>query len=162
MRLEMIGMQFDQAGHDQVAAGVRAACGRVALAISGDAAIRKSDPAAFDHAIRQNNPGVADNRFGPCRSHISRLPSCRGGKRYHVANSAGDRRRISSSWTMATMATPARIFSSIRSTTMARLTASRDAYAHPTPYTRRLKPRDAALFCPDGHLSALCDLSCSC
>src|SRR5947208_1256306 len=66
------------------------------------------------------------------------------------------------SWTMATMATPARIFSSIRSTTMARLTASRDAYAHPTPYTRRLKPRDAALFCPDGHLSALCDLSCSC
>ena len=90
MRLEMIGMQFDQAGHDQVAAGVRAACGRVALAISGDAAIRKSDPAAFDHAIRQNNPGVADNRFGPCRSHISRLPSCRGGKRYHVDNSVGD------------------------------------------------------------------------
>jgi len=90
MRLEMVGVQFDQAGHDQVAGGVRAACGRVTLAIPGDAAIRKSDPAVFDHAIRQNNPGVADNGFGPCRSHISRLPSCRGGKRCHVDHPVGD------------------------------------------------------------------------
>jgi hypothetical protein len=83
-------MQFDQAGHDQVAAGVLAACGRVTLTIPGDAAIRKSDPAAFDHAIRQNNPGVADNSFGPGRSHISGLPSCRGGKQGHVDDPVGD------------------------------------------------------------------------
>src|SRR5438105_2316155 len=61
MRLEMIGMQFDQAGHDQVAAGVRAACGRVALAISGDAAIRKCDPAAIYHVAA---PGTDLDRFG--------------------------------------------------------------------------------------------------
>jgi hypothetical protein len=90
MRLEMIGVQFDQAGHDQVAAGVRAACGRVTLPIPGDAVIRKSDPAAFDHAIRQNNPGIADNGFEPGRSHISGLPSCRGGKRGHVDDPVGD------------------------------------------------------------------------
>jgi hypothetical protein len=90
MRLEMICVQFDQAGHDQVAAGVFTARGRAALAISGDAAIRKSNPAAFDHAIRQNNPGVADNGFGPCRSHLRILPSCRGGKRCNINDPVGD------------------------------------------------------------------------
>jgi len=90
MRLQMIGVQFDQAGHDHVAAGVRAASGCVTLAIPGDAAISESDPAAFNHAIRQNNPGVADNGFGARRSHISCLPSCRGGKRGDVDNPIGD------------------------------------------------------------------------
>ncbi len=67
MRLEMIGVQFDQAGHHQVAAGVLAAIGRVALAEFGDAAIGKRNPAALDHAIRQHDAGVAEDGFRLCR-----------------------------------------------------------------------------------------------
>ena len=61
MRFEVIGVQFDQAGHDHVAGGVLAARGGVALAVFGDTAIRKSDPAALDHAVRQHDPRVADD-----------------------------------------------------------------------------------------------------
>jgi putative phosphonate metabolism protein len=70
MRFEVIGVQLDQAGHDQVAAGILAAGRRLAVAELGDAAIGDGDPAALDHVIRQNDPGVAKDGFGSGRSHL--------------------------------------------------------------------------------------------
>src|SRR5258708_16147842 len=111
----MIGVKLDQARHDQVAIGVFASRRRVAFAEFGNASIRKGDPAALDHAIRQHDPGVANNGFGFGRSHLKHLPSCRN---FHAA-AANDvtstirsaiKWRIPSSWTMATMATPWRFF----------------------------------------------------
>jgi hypothetical protein len=51
-------MQFDQAGHDEVAAGVLACRRRMAFAEFRNAAIGKGDPAGLDNAVRQNNPGI--------------------------------------------------------------------------------------------------------
>ena len=90
MRLEMIGMQFDQAGHDQITAGVLAACRRVTFFIPDDTAIHKSDPAALDHTIRQNDSGVAKHGLGLCRSHLRRLPSCGSGERCDIDDPVGD------------------------------------------------------------------------
>lgn len=59
MGLEMIGVKFGQAGHDQIAGDVLAARRRVTFAEFGDAAIGNCHPAALDHAIGQNDPGVA-------------------------------------------------------------------------------------------------------
>ena len=74
----MVGVQLDQTGHDQVAAGVLAACRRASLAELGDAAVSESDPAALDHAIGQHDPGVTEDCFLPC--HLTSLPSSGGGK----------------------------------------------------------------------------------
>jgi hypothetical protein len=60
----MISVQLDQAGHHQITAGVLARRRRVALAKFRNAAIRKSDPAALDDAVRQNDPGVGKYGFG--------------------------------------------------------------------------------------------------
>ena len=75
----MIGVQFDQARHDEVAGGVLAAGGRVAFAEFGDTAIGNGDPAAFDHAIGQHDAGIAEDGFLLVEV-ISRLPSSRGSK----------------------------------------------------------------------------------
>src|ERR1700722_13008376 len=75
MGFEMIGVQFDQAGHDQVAGRILGARRRIAVAKVRDAAIAKRDPAAFDHAIGQNDPSVAHYRLFSCRTHLDRLPS---------------------------------------------------------------------------------------
>jgi hypothetical protein len=74
----MVGVQFDQAGHDQVATGILAAGGRIALAKPGNAAVGKGDPAALDHAIGQHDAGVTEDGFLPC--HLTSLPSSGGGK----------------------------------------------------------------------------------
>lgn len=74
MRFEVIGVQFDQPGHDQFAAGVLAACRRITLADLGNASIRKGDPAALNHAIRQNDPRVAEHGLALCRSHLKVFP----------------------------------------------------------------------------------------
>jgi hypothetical protein len=70
MRFEMIGVQFDQAGHDQVACRILAAGRCVAFAKFGDAAISKSHPAALDHAIGQNDPGVGNDGLVLGRTHL--------------------------------------------------------------------------------------------
>ena len=90
MRFEMVGVQLDQARHDQIAADVLMACGCITFAKFGDPAIRKGDPAPLDHAIGQNDPGVAKYGIGSCRSHLRRFPSCRRGKRRHVDDPVGD------------------------------------------------------------------------
>ena len=74
----MVGVQLDQAGHDQVAARILAACRRTALAEFGDAAIDESNPAALDHAIGEHDAGVTEDGLLPC--HLTSLPSSRGGK----------------------------------------------------------------------------------
>ena len=63
VHFEMVGVQLDQAGHDQVAARILAACGRASFAEFGDAAIDESNPAALDHAIGQDDDGVAEDGF---------------------------------------------------------------------------------------------------
>ncbi len=60
MRFEMIGVELDQAGHDQIAAGILRARGGPALADLGDASIRKREPALLDHPVGQHDPGVGD------------------------------------------------------------------------------------------------------
>ena len=70
MRFEMIGVQFDQAGHDEIAACVLAAYGRVSLAELGNAAVGAGDPATFDHPVRQHDPGVANHGIGCGRAHL--------------------------------------------------------------------------------------------
>ena len=75
MRFEVIGVQFDQAGHDHVAGGIPAARGSVALANFRDTAVGKGDPAVLDHAVGQNDPGVADDGVGTGRSHVNVLSS---------------------------------------------------------------------------------------
>ena len=79
VRFEVVGVQFDQAGHDQVAAGILAAGGRFAFAIFRDAAVGQSHPALLDHAIGQHDTGVAEEVSGLVEV-ISILPSSRGGK----------------------------------------------------------------------------------
>ena len=64
MGFEMVGVQFDQAGHHKVALGVLAAGGRVAFVEAGDLSIRHRDPAAFDNAIGEDDLGIADDGFG--------------------------------------------------------------------------------------------------
>ena len=110
VRFEMIGVQLDQAGHDQVAAGVLAACRRIALAELGDAAVGEGDPAALDHAVGQHDAGVAEDGLVPCRSHHLFLHAAAANDVTSTIRSA-IRWRISSSWTIATMATPWRFFS---------------------------------------------------
>ena len=78
VHFQMVGVQLDQTGHDQVATGVLAACGRASLAELGDAAIDESNPAALDHAIGQHDAGVTEDDFLPC--HLTSLPSSGGGK----------------------------------------------------------------------------------
>ena len=61
MRFQMIGVQFDQARHEQIAARIFAAGGCVALANFSDAASGDRNLAPVDHAIREHDPGVADD-----------------------------------------------------------------------------------------------------
>ncbi len=61
MGLEMIGVELDQARHDQVAAGVLGTCWRPALADLGDAAVRKRQPALLDHPVGQHDPCIGDH-----------------------------------------------------------------------------------------------------
>ncbi len=71
MGFEMIGVQLDQAGHDQVAAGVVRAFGRVALTEFGDTAAGHRDPAALDDTVGQHDAGIANDdirRFHPSSS----------------------------------------------------------------------------------------------
>ncbi len=115
MRFEMIGVQFDQAGHDQIAACILAAARRVAVADFSDTAIGDRDPASIDHAIRKNNPGVADDGFGYC-IHLERSSFMQRDLHAAAANDVTStirsaiKWRISSSCTIATMATPSRFF----------------------------------------------------
>ena len=78
MRLEMIGVQLDQARQDQVATGVVATGRRLAFAEFGDATIGEGDPALFDHAVGENEASVAQNGFRR-RSHFS-LPQAAAAK----------------------------------------------------------------------------------
>ena len=142
MRFEMVGVQLDQAGHDQVAAGVLAARGRVALAELGDAAIGESDPAALDHAIGQHDAGIAeDGLVAVVISHLFLHAAAANDVTSTIRSAI--RWRISSSWTIATIATPWRFFSSISSTTTARLAASSEAVGSSSSRIGRseMKPR---------------------
>jgi hypothetical protein len=69
VHFQMVGVQLDQARHDQVAAGILAARRRVALTESSDAAVGDSDPAALDHTIGEHDAGVTENRF--LRRHLT-------------------------------------------------------------------------------------------
>ena len=88
MRLEMIGVQFDQPGHDEVAGGILAAGRRSAFAELGDTAICDGDPAALDHAVGEHDAGIAEDGFAA--DVISFLPSCGSGKRGHVDDAVGN------------------------------------------------------------------------
>ena len=69
---------------------IDAAFGGVAFAEFGDTAIGYRDPAALDHAIGQHDAGITEDGLVWCRSHLTSLPSCRGGKRCHVDDPVGD------------------------------------------------------------------------
>src|SRR6185437_9644357 len=124
---EMVGVQFDQARHDEIATCVVAPVGRVALPDFGDAAIGKGDPATLDHAIRKHQARVTDDGVGLGRSHLIVFLHAAAAKEVTSTTRSAIWRRISSSCTIATMATPARFFWSIRPTTTSRLAASSEA-----------------------------------
>jgi hypothetical protein len=58
MRFEVIGMQFDKPGQQQVASQIDAAFRRVALAEFGNRAAGDGEPAALDYSIGEHNPGI--------------------------------------------------------------------------------------------------------
>ncbi len=64
MGFEMIGVQFDQTGHNQIAARIVATAWRITLAEFGDASTSEGNPALVDDAVGKNDPGVADDGFG--------------------------------------------------------------------------------------------------
>src|SRR5262245_22496031 len=84
----MVGVEFDQAGHDEVATGIFAACGTASFTELCDAAVGDSHPAALDHAIGEHDAGVTEDRF--LRRHLTSLSSCGGSKRRHIYDAVGD------------------------------------------------------------------------
>ena len=57
----MVGVQLDQAGHQQVALQVVAALGRRPSPISAISPSAHREPAAFDDAVGQHDPGVGQD-----------------------------------------------------------------------------------------------------
>ena len=104
MHFQMVGVQFDQAGHDQVTTGILTACGRIAFAELGDAAVGESNPAALDHAIGQHDAGVTEDGFLPC--HLTFFLYAAAANNVTSTIRSAIRWRISSSWTIAAIATP--------------------------------------------------------
>src|SRR6185437_7107190 len=107
----------------EIAMRVVAAIGCAALPDFGDPSIGKSNPTALDHAIREHQPRVADDGVGLDRDHLIVFLHAAAAKEVTSTTRSAIRPRISSSCTIATIATPARFFSSIRFTTTSRLAA---------------------------------------
>ena len=64
MRLKVIGMQFDQAGHHQITLNVFAAARSIALAKFDDLSAGCSDPSPLQDMIAQHQPGIRQDHFG--------------------------------------------------------------------------------------------------
>ncbi len=118
-------------------------CRRVAFADFGDAAIGEGDPAALDHAIGQHDAGVAEDRFRASVDLIMLFLQAAAANDVTSTIRSAISSRTSSSWTIATIATPLRFFSSISSTTTARLAASSEAVGSSSSRIGRseMKPR---------------------
>src|ERR1019366_298227 len=123
MRFQMIGVQFDKAGQQQIAAKINAALGRLAFADLRDQAIADNDIAAFDHAVAKNDAGILkDDGAGVGHVVYPAIANCVTSTAMSAISS-----RTSLSCTMATMAAPCCLRSRTMSTTTARLLASSEA-----------------------------------
>ncbi len=81
MGFDVVGVQFDQAGNDEIAAHVFGLRRRRAAAEVGNHAVLGDDPAALDHLVGEHQAGIGEGegarRSGhgfqksPCRSCIS-------------------------------------------------------------------------------------------
>ena len=61
MRLEMIGVQFDQTRQQQIAAEILTALRRRALPDFGDHPAGHGEPAALDHAVGEHDLGIGQD-----------------------------------------------------------------------------------------------------
>ena len=122
MPLQVIGMQLDQPGREQVAAEVDPPLGGAAAADLDDALAGNGDP-TVDHRIGQHHPGILDDNAlphgAPAHAHAANLETS-------MTRSA-TRDLTSSSWKMPSSAAPARLRASMKATTASRLAASSEA-----------------------------------
>lgn len=69
MSLDMVGVQLDQAGHQEIAAKIEPAFRGAAFAERDDCPVHSDEPAGFDHLLGENEPGVRKDELRAIRRH---------------------------------------------------------------------------------------------